>query len=118
MGLIAVFYVKVIALMTLMVTHILLFLKGHCNPSWMFKGHTILRPTIYKPQVNVMRQGQREDTLIQDWLENKLIQLLWECISKILQISHIVTQKFQLGRHTVRKIMKIEENKIMCKENH
>ena len=50
--------------MTLIVTHVLLFLKGHFNPPWMFKGHTILKLTIYKPQTNMVGQGQREDTFI------------------------------------------------------
>lgn len=59
----------------------------------------------------MLGQGQREDTLIQDCLKYKLTQLIGECISKILQISHIMTQKFQLGKHSIRKIITIEENK-------
>lgn len=97
--------------MTLMVTHLLLLLKGHFNAFWMFKGRTVIKPTVYRLQISMVGLGQREDTLIQDCLEYKLTQLIGECVSKILRISHIMTQKFQRGKHTIRKIITMEENK-------
>lgn len=59
MMLIVVFYLKRITLMTLMVIHVLLFLKGNFNPSWMFKGHAILSPC-YDPQTHMGGQGREK----------------------------------------------------------
>lgn len=76
--------------MTLMVTHLLLLLKGHFNALWMFKGHTVIKPTVYRLQIIMVGLGQREDTLIQDCLEYKLTQLIGECmyIKNLTNLTH------------------------------
>lgn len=39
-------------------------------------------------------------------------------MSEVLQNSHIMTQRFQLEKYSIREIINIEENKITCKDNH
>ena len=101
-------------MMALMATHILLRLKGNVNPSWMLTGHTILRSPVTHPPIHVVGQGQREETHV------KLLKLYVGSanIHTVLPNTHIVTQKFQLGKHSIREIINIEENKLMYKENH
>lgn len=109
MILIVVFYLKRITLMALMVTHVLLFLKGNFNPSWMFKGHAILRSRLQSSNTHG-RAGQREGSLLQGCMQYKLAQLIRRCMSEVLQNTRIMTQKFQLGKHSIRKVIKYRRN--------
>lgn len=43
---------------------------------------------------------------------------MWHYIPEVSQNTHIMTQKFQLGKHSIRKITNLEENKIMYEDDH
>lgn len=59
-------------------------------------------------------QGQTHTRLMGVWVGSAKVALYTRILSKYTHM----TQKFQLGKHSIRKIINIEENKIMYKDDH